>query len=117
MKGILEGGPVDRTGQIDLGDIVVEAGGAPIQSVDDLHYQVAQPWTKITLLVKCEKECNFLLRKKDRVIEEIQGKLEKAVEDSDKLEKELAKLKIELKDQNIQIEKWKKESKFLGCKE
>ena len=76
VSGILEGGPVDRTGQIDLGDIVVEAGGAPIQSVDGLHHQVAQPWTKITLLVKYEKGCNFLLRKKDRVIEEIQGKLD-----------------------------------------
>jgi len=52
VSRILDGGLIDRTGQIDLGDIVVEVGGTPIQTVDDLMYQVAQSGTKITFLVK-----------------------------------------------------------------
>jgi len=52
VSRILDGGLIDRTGQIDLGDIVVEVGGAPIHTVDDLMYQVAQSGNKITFLVK-----------------------------------------------------------------
>jgi len=52
VSRILDGGLIDRTGQIDLGDIVVEVGGAPIHTVDDLMYQISQSGNKITFLVK-----------------------------------------------------------------
>jgi len=52
VSRILDGGLIDRTGQIDLGDIVVEVGGAPIQTVDDLMYQISQSGNRITFLVK-----------------------------------------------------------------
>jgi len=52
VSRILDGGLIDRTGQIDLGDIVVEVGGAPIHTVDDLMYQISQSGNRITFLVK-----------------------------------------------------------------
>lgn len=52
VSRIIDGGLLDRTGQMDLGDIVVEVGGLPCKSVDDLMYGVSQSGNKITFLVK-----------------------------------------------------------------
>jgi len=49
---IIDGGLMDRTGEIDLGDMIVEVGGMPCKSVDDLMYGVSQSANKITFLVK-----------------------------------------------------------------
>jgi len=49
---ILKGGLIDRIGLFDLGDIIVEVGGVPIETVDDLMYQVSVSGKKITFLIK-----------------------------------------------------------------
>ena len=38
---IIDGGLIEQNGLIDLGDIIVEIGGAPINSPDDLMYHVS----------------------------------------------------------------------------
>ena len=52
VSRILEGGLIDRTGQIDLGDILVEVGGQQIHTVDDLMYQVSQSGNQIIFIIK-----------------------------------------------------------------
>ena len=49
---IFVGGLIDRIGLFDLGDIIVEVGGVPIETVDDLMYQVSVSGKKITFLIK-----------------------------------------------------------------
>ena len=38
---IIDGGLIEQNGLIDLGDIIVEIGGAPIHTPDDLMYHVS----------------------------------------------------------------------------
>jgi len=52
VSRILEGGLIDRTGQIDLGDVLVEVGGQQIHTVDDLMYQVSQSGNQIIFIIK-----------------------------------------------------------------
>lgn len=52
VSRIIDGGLIERNGLIDLGDIIVEVGGVPIESPDDLMYQVGVSGKKITFLVK-----------------------------------------------------------------
>ena len=52
VSRIIEGGLIDRIGLFDLGDIIVEVGGVPIETVDDLMYQVSVSGKKITFLIK-----------------------------------------------------------------
>lgn len=52
ISRIIDGGLIDRNGLFDLGDIIVEVGGVPIETVDDLMYQVSVSGRKITFLIK-----------------------------------------------------------------
>lgn len=52
VSRIMEGMLVDRTGQMDLGDIVVEVSNIAVHTVDDLMYQISQCGPNITFLVK-----------------------------------------------------------------
>ena len=52
VSRIIEGGLIEKIGLIDLGDIIVEAGGVPIETVEELMYQVSVSGKKITFHVK-----------------------------------------------------------------
>ena len=52
VSRIIDGGLADRTGQLDLGDIVVEVGGQPCNTVDDLMHGVGRSGDRITFLIK-----------------------------------------------------------------
>ena len=41
VSRIIEGGLIEQNGLIDLGDIIVEIGGAQINTPDDLMYHVS----------------------------------------------------------------------------
>ena len=45
---IIDGGLIEQNGLIDLGDIIVEIGGAPINSPDDLMYHVSSVFICLT---------------------------------------------------------------------
>ena len=52
VSRIIDGGLIEKCGLIDLGDLLVEVGGVPIHTPDDLMYQISVSGKKITFLVK-----------------------------------------------------------------
>jgi len=52
VSRIIDGGLIEQNGLIDLGDIIVEIGGAPIHSPDDLMYHISQSGNRITFMIK-----------------------------------------------------------------
>ena len=42
VSGILDSGLIDKTRQVNLGAIVLNVGGAPIHTVDNLKYYISQ---------------------------------------------------------------------------
>ena len=52
VSGILDSGLIDKTRQVNLGAIVLNVGGAPIHTVDNLKYYISQLGNEITFLIK-----------------------------------------------------------------
>jgi len=52
VSRLMEGGLIDRSGGIELGDIIVEIGGHPVHTVDDMMHRVAKSGKEITFIVK-----------------------------------------------------------------
>ena len=52
VSRIMDGGLIDRTGQIDLGDIIVECNNQQIFTVDDLMFKIGEAGSSITFIIK-----------------------------------------------------------------
>ena len=52
VSRIMEGGLIDRTGQIDLGDVIVECNGQQIFTVDDLMFKIGEGGSQLIFIIK-----------------------------------------------------------------
>jgi len=52
VSRIMEGGLIDRTGQIDIGDIVVECNNQQIFTVDDLMFKIGEAGSTLIFIIK-----------------------------------------------------------------
>ena len=52
VSRIMEGGLIDRTGQIDLGDVIVECNGQQIFTVDDLMFKIGEGGNQLIFIIK-----------------------------------------------------------------